>query len=117
MEFFTGNNIIHTNRSHGLIYYYLVNGQVRYIGQTRENTLKWRMNKPHDNGHTGYNLYIKRNMLQAASENRLDIKTHRVLISQLDQYEKTEIEAYAPTNKLWNQEYNQYFNHDNFYNS
>ena len=46
LECFTGGSIIHTDGRHGLIYYYIVEGQVRYIGQTRENTLKWRMNKP-----------------------------------------------------------------------
>ena len=115
LESFTGTNITYTSRSLGLIYYYLVDGQVRYIGQTRENTLKWRMNKPQADGRLGYNLYIKRNMLQAASEGRLSIRTIKVLKSQLDQYEKAEIGAYAPTSRLWNKEHNPHFKKENFY--
>ena len=115
LESFTGSSITHTDGYHGLIYYYIVDGQVRYIGQTRENTLKWRMNKPQADGRIGYNLYIKRNLLQAAAESRLRIVTRKVLKSQLDQYEKAEIEAYAPTNRLWNQEHNLYFKVENFY--
>ena len=115
LEVLTDNNITYTDRNHGLIYYYLVDGQVRYIGQTRESTLKWRMNKPQADGCIGYNLYIKRNMLQAASGGRLSIRTYRIPQFQLDQYEKAEIEAYAPTNRLWNQEYNSYFDLENYY--
>lgn len=115
LSFFTGDSITHTDYYHGLIYYYLIDEQVRYVGQTRENTLKWRMNRPHTDGSIGYNFYIKRNMLQAASDNRLSIKTWVVPKNQLDSYEQAEIKRYAPSNRLWNQEYNDYFDPDNFY--
>ncbi len=117
LEFFTGTNITSTDGDHGLIYYYVIDGQVRYIGQIRENTLKWRLNQPQAERYKGYNLYIQRNMLQAASEGRLNIQIRRVLKAQLDQCEKAEIEAYAPTKRLWNQEHNPHFQKENFYNS
>ena len=116
LKTFTGDSITYTDYNHGLIYYYLVDGQIRYVGQTREKTLKWRLAKPQENGHTGYNLYIKRNLLQAASEGRLRIETRKIPKSQLNDREKTEIETYAPTNRLWNWEHNQrYFSLSNFY--
>ena len=116
LKIFTGDSVTYTDYNHGLIYYYLIDNQVRYIGQTREKTLKWRMNRPQENGHTGYNLYIKRNLLQAASEGRLRIKTRKIPKSRLNDCEKAEIENYASTNKLWNWEHNQhYFKLSNFY--
>ena len=115
LDLFVGNNSIYTDRNKGLIYHYLVDDQIRYVGQTKENSLKWRMNKQQTNGQRGYNLFIKRNLLQAASEGRLKIETKKIPRSQLDECEKTEIETYAPTNRLWNQDHNQHFKTENFY--
>ena len=116
LKIFTGYSVTYTDYNHGLIYYYLIDDQIRYIGQTREKTLKWRMTRPQENSHTGYNLYIRRNLLKAASEGRLRIKTRKVPKAQLDDCEKAEIKTYAPTNNLWNWEHNQhYFRRSNFY--
>ena len=116
LQTFTGDSVTYTDYNYGLIYYYLVDDQIRYVGQTREKTLKWRLTKPQENGRTGYNLYIKRNLLQAASEGRLRIETRKIPKSQLNDREKAEIETYAPTNRLWNWEHNQrYFKLSNFY--
>ncbi len=112
---FIGNSVTSTGRWHGLIYYFIIDGNIRYIGQTRETTLRWRMTRRQDNDLIGYNYAIKRNMLIAASKGKLSIKTKRMLKTQLDSYEKAEIETYAVTNRLWNQEHNKYFQPENFY--
>ena len=115
LESFTGNANIYTDHEHGLIYYYIVDDQVRYIGQTRENSLRWRMTRPQAGGQIGYNLFIKRNMLEAASKGGLAITTKVMPKARLNDYERSEIEKYALANRLWNQEHNPSFNVDNFY--
>ena len=115
LEKFTAGAKTSTDQNNGLIYYYVVDDQIRYIGQTRENSLSWRMTKHQSDGRIGYNMHIKRNLLQAASEGRLAITTKAMPKSYLDGYEKAEIEKYAPTNNLWNQEHNPEFSPDNFY--
>ena len=115
IRLFAGNNTITTAPSHGLIYYFVVGGQVRYIGQTRDKGgLRWRMTKRQQGGQIGYNFSIKRNLLQAASRNQLSIKTRSVLIFRLDRAEREEIHRYAPNGRLWNQEHNPYFQPSNF---
>ena len=114
-EVFVQGSDIYTDENYGLIYYFIIDSQIRYIGQTKSNTLRWRMTKKQESGCIGYNYHIKRNMLQAASEGRLSIRTHRIPKTQLDQYEKAAIETYALTNKLWNQEHNHCFDKSNFY--
>ena len=36
---------LHPRQDYGLMYCYIVDGQLRYIGQTRERSLKWRMTR------------------------------------------------------------------------
>ena len=105
LKSFSGSNISRAGSSYGLIYYFLVDDQTRYIGQIRENSLKRRMNQLQPDGSIGYSLSIKRNLLQAASEGRLAIRTIQVLKSQLDQYEKAEIGTHARGGRLWNHEF------------
>ena len=116
LKFFTGSNPTSTYGSFGLIYYFVVNGQIRYIGQTKERGLRWRMTKRQSGGVIGYNYYIKRNLLQAASRDNLVITTKRLPVFRLNQVERSEIRQYGPTNKLWNQEHNTpHFHIRNFY--
>ena len=92
---------------HGLIYYYLVRGKVRYVGKTSERSLKWRMTRRQANGQIGYRYSIKRRMLNAYRCNRLTIKTREVPLANLDTIEKEEIALHAKTSRLWNIEHNQ----------
>ena len=115
LKSFTLDSEIYTDRDYGLVYYFIVDGQIRYVGQTKEKTLRWRMTRKQDSGHIGYNYYIKRNMLDAASKGRLRIKTDRVLKSRLDGYEISQIRLYAPVNRLWNREHNEHFSKENYY--
>lgn len=97
---------IESSVGYGLIYYYLVNNQVRYIGQTREKSLKWRMTRRQSNRKIGYSYPMKRQMLNAFRSGRLAIKTQKVKIADLDAIERSEIEYYSKFNRLWNIEHN-----------
>ena len=105
---------IRTQEDEGLIYCYLINGQVRYVGQTRENSLKRRMTRRQSNGKIGYNYSIKRHLINAYRNGSLSIWTMRTAISKLDNLEKQLIERYAPYHRLWNQEHNKYFKMSNY---
>ena len=115
LEKFTQGSNIDTSKHYGLIYHFIIDGQIRYIGQIRSNTLRWHMTRQRNGNYIGYNDLIKRSLLNAAGRHKLKISTIKVSKVQLEQYEKSEIEAYAPTNKLWNQEHNPHFKTDNFY--
>ena len=97
---------LYPRQGYGLIYYYIVGGQLRYVGQTRERSLKWRMTRRQPNGHTGYNYSIKRQMLNAFRSSILEIQTKEVGVSDLDATEEHEIKFYSRTNRLWNIEHN-----------
>ena len=98
---------------HGLVYRYIVNGRVRYIGQTIK-PLYWRMTKEQDNGRIGYPLPIKRNLLNAYRAGVLRIETEVVGRSWLDKRERDLIRHFAPIEKLWNQEHNPHFDLSNY---
>lgn len=116
LKSFTLNSEITTDQDNGLIYCFIIDDQVRYIGQTREKTLRQRMTKQQADSHIiGYNDYIKRNMLDAASKGLLKIQTQKIDKSELDNYEISLIQYYAPTNRLWNQKHNKHFSKENFY--
>ncbi|MCY3804422.1 MAG: hypothetical protein OXF85_00890 [Candidatus Saccharibacteria bacterium] len=102
-----------SREGYGLIYYYLINNQLRYIGQTKEGCLNWRMTKNQSSGRTGYAYIMKRNLLNAYRLGRLAIRTAEIPIKNLDEMEKSEIERYAPTCRLWNQKHNTYYRHQN----
>ena len=113
---FTGGCPVTTADAWGLVYYYITYGQVRYIGQTRERELRKRMIARYSGGRLGYSYDIKRPMLQAASENKLQIRAILVPTHSLDIVEKQEIERYSQGNKLWNQIHNEKnFNKQNFH--
>ena len=103
-----------SRRNKGLIYCYLIDGRVRYVGQTREKTLYWRMTKRQKDGQIGYNVQIKRNLINAYRAGRLTIQTKLVSIVNLDKVEQSLIKYYAPSNNLWNKENNDYFNPANY---
>ena len=115
LEAFTLSSDTYTDESHGLIYYFIIDGRIRYIGQTKGNSLRWRMTKKQDSGCIGYSYRIKRNLLNAVVEGRLKISTKKIPKEQLDNYEISAIRRYGPTNKLWNQKHNPDFKKDNFY--
>ena len=97
----------------GLIYYYIVGSQLRYIGQTRERSLKWRMTRRQPNGNTGYSYSIKRQMLNAFRSGTLEIQTKEVKAIDLDTTEEHEINFYSKSNRLWNIEHNANYRHSN----
>ena len=108
------NSVVQTKKGFGLIYCYLINGKVRYIGQTRENNLYWRMTEKQEDGKVGYNDSIRRNLLNAYRRGYLSIQTKLVPLYHLEHYKKGLIEYYAPTNHLWNTDHNQYFDKGNY---
>ena len=97
-----------SEEGYGLIYYYFINGRLRYIGQTRENSLKWRMTRRQPNGNIGYSYPIKRLMLNAFRSGTLQIQTKKVLVAELDKIEQQEIRLYSD-NRLWNKEHNPHY--------
>ena len=102
-----GKDIIRPRPGYGLIYYYLINGRVYYVGQTRERSLKWRMTKHQPNYKIGYRYGMKRKMLNASRAGRLSISTKEIPIGQLNDFEIAEIKRYA-SSRLWNIEHNPY---------
>ena len=101
---------------YGLLYYYIIDGRVRYIGQTGERSLKWRMTRRQPNGAIGYNYSIKRHMLNAYRSHRLTIKTRETPLADLDAVEIKEITQHSGYgNRLWNVEHNQNFRKSNRY--
>lgn len=98
---------------YGLVYYYYIGGRLRYVGQTRERSLRWRMTRRQANRHIGYNYSIKRQMLNAYRAGKLSIVTREVKVADLDKVEREAIEANSRWSKLWNIEHNKYFNKSN----
>ena len=89
---------------------------MRYVGQTGERSLKWRMNKKQTSGSNGYRPIIKKNLLNAYHRGDLRIKTELVPLGKLDQREQALIAKYGPTNRLWNVEHNPHFQSRNYMN-
>ena len=98
---------LRTQKGEGLVYCYLINGQVRYVGQTRENSLRWRMTKKQKDGKVGYNYAIKRRLVNAYRDGSFTIWTRKMPVAKLDTFEKALIQRYAPYHKLWNIEHNE----------
>ncbi len=98
---------------YGLVYRYIVDDRVRYIGQTIK-PLYWRMTKEQDNGRIGYPLPVKRNLLNAYRAGVLRIETEVVGRSWLDKRERDLIRHFAPIEKLWNREHNPHFDLSNY---
>ena len=105
---------LYTNPGQGLIYFYLVDGRVRYVGQTRARSLKARLTRWRPAGRTGYNFAIKRLMLTAYYQDKLRVKTLLAPIGELDRLEDYYIKAYGQQNKLWNQIKNPGFRLSNY---
>ncbi len=103
------------NSKYGLIYRYIVNGRVRYIGQTIK-PLYWRMTRPWEGGNIGYPRPVKRNLLNAYRSGSLRIETEVVGRWRLEHREKHLIQHFATKEKLWNQEHNPQFNLTNYQN-
>ena len=97
---------LYPRQGHGLIYYYIVGDRLRYIGQTKERSLKWRMTRRQANGNMGYHYSIKRQMLNAFRSGILKIQTREVRVGSLDETEEREIKFYSKANRLWNIEHN-----------
>lgn len=90
----------------GLVYFYYVDGRLRYIGQTRAKSLKQRLVKQQKSHKTGYNYFIKRNLIRAYRLNSLVIKTKNVSLKNLNKYERQRIIHFGPRCRLWNRAYN-----------
>ncbi len=104
---------IDPRQGYGLIYYYFINNRLRYIGQTRERSLQWRMTRRQANGHIGYNYSIKRQMLNAYRSGTLKIQTKEIRIADLDRIEEEEIRLHSKKGKLWNIEHNEHYRKTN----
>ena len=102
-----GRCAIRAEKGWGLVYCYLVDGRPRYVGQTRERSLSWRMTKRQRQGKIGYNYAIKRNLINAYRNGSLSIWTRRVKLAELNRLEKELIEKYGPSCRLWNQVHNE----------
>ena len=103
-----GKYPLYPRQGYGLIYYYFINNRLRYIGQTRERSLQWRMTRRQANGHIGYNYSIKRQMLNACRSGTLKIQTKEIRIADLDRIEEEEIRLHSKKGKLWNIEHNEH---------
>ena len=99
--------VLEPREGYGLIYYYLINNKVCYVGQTKERSLRWRMTKHQTKHKIGYRYGMKRRMLNANRFKRLSIKTKEVPVDQLDDFEIAEIRKHA-SRKLWNIEHNKH---------
>ena len=105
-----------TSRDDGLIYQYLLNGNLRYIGKTGMSSIlrRWKR-RFQDSGITGYDYNIKRCLLNAAWQGSLKIKIQKVPARLLDETEAKMIRKHAPFNALWNRVHNErYFKESNF---
>ena len=90
----------------GLVYFYHVDGQLRYIGQTRAKSLKQRLVKQQKSHKTGYNYFIKRNLIRAYRLNSLVIRTKNIPLKHLNKYERQKIIYFGSRCRLWNRAYN-----------
>ena len=99
----------------GLVYFYLVDGRVRYVGQTKARSLHRRLMRWQPKIKVGYNFAIKRALLAAYYGQRLQIRTIPCPVNDLSRLEQYYIRRYGPTNYLWNQRHNErYFNKRNY---
>ena len=88
-----GKHCLYPRPGYGLVYYYSIGNRLRYVGQTRERSLQWRMTRRQTNGHIGYNYSIKRQMLNAYGAGKLSIATEEVKVADLDRVEAEAIRA------------------------
>ena len=105
-----------SSQNDGLIYQYLLNGELRYIGKTGMSSIlrRWKR-RFQDSGITGYDYNIKRCLLNAAWQGSLKIKIQKVPVRLLDSREANMIRKHAPFNSLWNRVHNErYFSESNF---
>ena len=102
------------NSKYGLVYLYVVGSHVRYVGRTIYS-LHWRMTKRQGDGGIGYPRPIKRNLLNAFRDGTLSIETEMAKRTWIDRLEQNVIHHFAPTNRLWNREYNPHFNSSNYW--
>lgn len=91
----------------GLLYFYLVDGRVRYVGQTRARSLHRRLMRWRPKIQVGYNFALKRSLLAAYYGQRLQIRTIPCPVADLSRLEQYYIRRYGPTNHLWNQRHNE----------
>ena len=101
-----GDCPIYAGYNQGLVYRYIVSGQVRYVGQTRETSLKRRMTKRQKSGHIGYRWGIRRRLLNAYRAGSLRIETEVLPVKDLDRREIELIKLYGRQGRLWNIEHN-----------
>ena len=100
---------------HGLIYRHLINGKVRYIGQTSRQSLRDRFRQRFKSGLIGYDYEIQRCLLNAFWRKAWKIRVEQVKLQELNRREEELIRFYASLNRLWNQEHNPHFKPENFY--
>ncbi len=99
----------------GLVYFYLIDGRVRYIGQTQARSLHRRLMRWRPKIKVGYNFAVKRCLLAAYYGQRLQIRTLPCPVYDLSRLEEYYIRRYGPTNYLWNQRHNeQHFDPQNY---
>lgn len=101
-------------KGYGMVYYYLVNDKVRYVGQTKEKGLYWRMAKGQFGVVKDYNAAIKCNLINAYRSGRLKVQTQIVNLANIDSIQEFLIKRYAPHNNLWNVRHNDYFHVSNY---
>lgn len=89
------NSPLKPTRDCGLIYYYYVDGELIYIGQTTNSLAQRMVTYSYRDGQV-----IE--MLNAFKEGRLTIATKEVEKVHLHQIEKNEIRIHSKTNELWN---------------
>ena len=93
-----GDSTLTPSPDYGLIYYYYIDNQLKYIGKT-EQSLNKRMVR------YSYRDTMKVEMLNAYKDGRLSIKTKEIPQWDLDQAEQAEIDTYSQTHDLWNVQY------------
>ena len=108
------NQPLRTRPGYGLIYIYLINRKVRYIGKTAYGSLIFRLRQKFKNNLVGYHYDIKRCLLNAFWAGQLEIRTEVVALNEINQRETGLINLYARLNRLWNQKHNPYFQQSNF---
>ena len=100
---------LQSDPGYGLIYFYLVRGRVRYVGQTRAGFLRNRLIRWYPGGKAGYRFAIKRSILAAYYSKQLRLRTLLFPVGELDRLEQHFIGLYGSDNRLWNKDKNSHF--------
>lgn len=108
-----GNCPIKPRNGHGLVYLYIVNNRVKYVGRTFYS-LHQRMTMNQKDGMIGYIPEIKRNLLNAFRDEDLAIETEMVSHDKVNELEENTIRHFARISRIWNKDHNPYFEYSNY---